>query len=279
MFPYLSRLVTDSMSSDQYVIPGNILYKQRGTIWHAGENTILGRDHTIHAAVAGYVKYYRDPLRHPTRQYIGVVFNKDDKLPYPPNSPRVRRLGLVAVKRKTEGVVVPALSPSGIPLKIVRKGVTATPVVSTPETAEEAVDAAKTAERTKRLTARQRKAEAAQLRLAQRKMQKETRVLHLQDDYSYREHNWEIGRLVGAAGRIQGAAATRSRKAALRLRQRKKDIEFGTRRAEAMRKKERHLETLKRLAEKRVEKDKEAAAHAVKAKAKKEKAEKAKTLA
>lgn len=256
------------------MIPGNILYKQRGTIWHAGENTILGRDHTIHAAVAGYVKYYRDPLRHPTRQYIGVVFNRDDKLPYPANTPRVRRLGLVAVKRKTEDAAQPKLSASGIPIKVVRNPLLETPVASPTDAAAEAADAAKTAERTKRLTARQRKAEAAKLRLAQRKMRKETRVLHLQNDYSYREHNWEIGRLVGAPGVIQGAGETRSRRAAMRLRQRKKDIEFGTRKAEARRKKEAHLETVKIRRERREQKDKEMAAQAAKAQKKKQQAEK-----
>lgn len=261
------------------MIPGNILYKQRGTIWHAGENCILGRDHTIHAAVAGYVKYYRDPLRHPTRQYIGVVFNKEDKLPYPPNQPRVRRLGLVAVKRKTEETSAPKLSASGIPLTVIRKGVIepATPVAATsPETAAvEAAATAKSATRTARLTARQRKAEAAQLRLAQRKMLKETRVLHLQDDYSYREHNWEIGRLVGMPGRVQGAGNTQSRRAALRLRQRKKDIEFGTRKAEARRKREAHLEHIEARKVMKAEREKTLAAQAAKQRAKKEKADRA----
>lgn len=246
---------------DQYVIPGNIIYKQRGTIWHAGENAILGRDHTIHAAVAGYVKYYRDPARHPTRQYIGVTFRKEDKLPYPPNFPRVRRLGMVAVTRKTEDTAPPGVSSSGIPLKVVRKAVLpetkAAASTSGSVSAAPAPDAAadvKAVKRAQRQTAKKRKAELAALRVAQRKIQKETRVLHLQPDYSYREHNWEIGRLVGGAGRVQGASKTRSRRSMLRLRRRKKQIVFGTRKAEARRRRETRLEIMKRAAEKKAKK-------------------------
>lgn len=67
----------------------------------------MGRDHTIYAAEAGYVKYYRDPVRHPDRQYIGVVFDKTDRLPSPKNAVTKRRLGMVTIqKRPDEGAVV-----------------------------------------------------------------------------------------------------------------------------------------------------------------------------
>ena len=59
------------MSADQFVIPGNIIYKQRGSLWWPGENCIMGRDFTIHSMATGYVKYYRDPEKHPDRKYIG----------------------------------------------------------------------------------------------------------------------------------------------------------------------------------------------------------------
>jgi large subunit ribosomal protein L27 len=105
--------------TDSHVIPGNIIYKQRGTIWYPGENCGMGRDHTIHALVEGYVKYYKDPKKHPDRQYIGVVFDKSDKLPYPEHAMRKRRLNMTATK------IVPReveqdLSPSGIPNVVVR---------------------------------------------------------------------------------------------------------------------------------------------------------------
>jgi len=58
----------------------------------------MGRDHTIYATQAGYVKYYRDPLKHPKRQFIGVVFERNQTLPQPVNAVRRRRLGMLAYK-------------------------------------------------------------------------------------------------------------------------------------------------------------------------------------
>jgi hypothetical protein len=62
-------------------------------VWHAGENTGLGKDHTIFALEPGYVKFYKDPA-HPKRQFVGVGLSKEQKLPRPIGVPRVRRLGL-----------------------------------------------------------------------------------------------------------------------------------------------------------------------------------------
>ena len=39
------------------VVPGNILVRQRGTKWHPGKNTGLGRDYTIHAMIEGRVAF------------------------------------------------------------------------------------------------------------------------------------------------------------------------------------------------------------------------------
>lgn len=84
----------------EYVIPGNIIYRQRGTKWFPGENCAMGRDHTIYATEAGYVRYYLDPERHPKRKYIGVCFEKDGTLPTPRNAPTKRRLNMIAVPRQ-----------------------------------------------------------------------------------------------------------------------------------------------------------------------------------
>ncbi|KAI1856556.1 hypothetical protein JX265_011515 [Neoarthrinium moseri] len=108
-------------TGDSFVIPGNIIYKQRGTIWFPGENVGMGRDHTLFAKVQGYVKYYKDPLRHPDRQYIGVVFDKNDTLPTPPHAMRRRKLGMTATEVKA-APALPELSPSGIPNQVVREG-------------------------------------------------------------------------------------------------------------------------------------------------------------
>lgn len=112
----------------------------------------MGRDFSIHAMATGYVKYYRDPARHPDRKYIGVVFDKADTLPYPAHAERKRRLGRTAHAIKT-AEAAPTIAPSGIPFQVrrVEKG-------------------------------------------------EPDRLLRLRKDYSYREDNWRIGRLVKTTG-------------------------------------------------------------------------------
>ncbi|KAJ5104723.1 54S ribosomal protein L27 [Penicillium alfredii] len=83
----------------EYVVPGCIIFRQRGSKWFPGENCAMGRDHTIYATQPGYVRYYLDPLQHPDRRYIGIVFEKDGKLPHPRNAPTRRKLNMVAVPR------------------------------------------------------------------------------------------------------------------------------------------------------------------------------------
>lgn len=39
------------------VLAGNIIVRQRGTRFHSGDNTGLGRDHTIFATADGFVKF------------------------------------------------------------------------------------------------------------------------------------------------------------------------------------------------------------------------------
>jgi large subunit ribosomal protein L27 len=41
----------------QGIEPGQIIVRQRGTQFHAGENVGIGRDHTLYACVAGTVKF------------------------------------------------------------------------------------------------------------------------------------------------------------------------------------------------------------------------------
>lgn len=112
-----------------FVKPGEILVRQRGTPWHAGENVGMGRDHTLYALVPGIVNFYKAPpalktkgatppmnglaLRlpqrtmvtplvpesvrpHPSsprkeRRYVGVALQRDTPLPSPTNQPRARR--------------------------------------------------------------------------------------------------------------------------------------------------------------------------------------------
>ncbi len=41
----------------EYVLPGNILVRQRGTRFHPGEGVGIGRDHTLYALAEGFVKF------------------------------------------------------------------------------------------------------------------------------------------------------------------------------------------------------------------------------
>lgn len=41
----------------EYVIPGNIIVRQRGTHFTPGDNVGMGKDHTIFATTEGYVVF------------------------------------------------------------------------------------------------------------------------------------------------------------------------------------------------------------------------------
>ena len=42
---------------DQLVLAGNIIVRQRGTQFHAGDNVGMGKDHTLFAKADGLVKF------------------------------------------------------------------------------------------------------------------------------------------------------------------------------------------------------------------------------
>ena len=52
------------------VLAGNILIRQRGTAFHAGENVGMGRDHTLFATVDGTVEFRRKGPK--MRRFISV---------------------------------------------------------------------------------------------------------------------------------------------------------------------------------------------------------------
>lgn len=55
----------------QTVTAGNIIVRQRGTRFHPGDNTGLGRDHTIFATADGVVKF---TVKGPhNRSYVQVI--------------------------------------------------------------------------------------------------------------------------------------------------------------------------------------------------------------
>lgn len=68
------------------VYPGDIIMKQRGTKYRAGENVHMGRDHTLHASKEGRVVYVKDPWA-PKKKFIVHVVQQEfpnRELPNPP---------------------------------------------------------------------------------------------------------------------------------------------------------------------------------------------------
>ncbi|KAK9727874.1 54S ribosomal protein L2 mitochondrial [Basidiobolus ranarum] len=78
----------------EFVIPGNILVRQRGTKFHPGLNVGIGKDHTLFALKPGYVQFYVDEKR-ADRKYMGITFDRNDKLPYHKDEPSKRLFDLV----------------------------------------------------------------------------------------------------------------------------------------------------------------------------------------
>ncbi len=54
----------------QFVKAGEIIARQRGTKWHPGENTGMGKDHTIFAKISGIVNFVKSGYK--DRTYIEV---------------------------------------------------------------------------------------------------------------------------------------------------------------------------------------------------------------
>lgn len=54
----------------EYVIPGNIIIRQRGTKFHPGENVSMGKDHTIFATQPGFVRFL---TKRDGKRYISVI--------------------------------------------------------------------------------------------------------------------------------------------------------------------------------------------------------------
>ncbi|OSX65419.1 hypothetical protein POSPLADRAFT_1044794 [Postia placenta MAD-698-R-SB12] len=89
--------------SDEYVVPGNILVRQRGTQFHPGQHVGMGRDHTLFALVPGYVRFYKVPRLRGDRKYIGIALKKGEKLPRDETSEgRSRYFGFVNLQASSD---------------------------------------------------------------------------------------------------------------------------------------------------------------------------------
>ena len=66
-----SKRLGVKMYGGEAAIAGNILVRQRGTKFHAGENVGLGVDHTLYAKADGAVKFARKGPNQ--RMYVSVI--------------------------------------------------------------------------------------------------------------------------------------------------------------------------------------------------------------
>ena len=69
-----SKRLGAKRADGQFVKAGNILYRQRGTHIHPGENVGLGRDDTLFALTDGIVRYTRKGR---DRKICSVVPNEE----------------------------------------------------------------------------------------------------------------------------------------------------------------------------------------------------------
>ena len=58
------------MFGGQTAVAGNILARQRGTKWHAGQNVGVGKDHTLFAKTKGRVQF---DTKAKGRVYVSVL--------------------------------------------------------------------------------------------------------------------------------------------------------------------------------------------------------------
>ena len=54
----------------EQVIAGNIIIRQRGTRYHAGDNVGIGKDHTLFALVEGNIEFAK---KSGGRMYVNIV--------------------------------------------------------------------------------------------------------------------------------------------------------------------------------------------------------------
>ncbi|KAL9023684.1 MAG: hypothetical protein Q9196_007045 [Gyalolechia fulgens] len=182
-------------SSQQYVVPGNIIFRQRGTHWFPGENCGMGRDHTIFAKEKGYVVFYRDPEQlslgvggegygggagaqvvgkkkvREKRRYIGVVLERGETLPRGRGVPRRRRLGLEAREMSTLATDVATTATT--------TDNNSTSTVSDQAPAINEVGGAVMRDQTKE---------------ARSRVPQERKLTDIRPGYMFREANWQIGK-------------------------------------------------------------------------------------
>ena len=108
----------------QLALAGNIIVRQRGTRFHPGEHVYMGKDFTLHAGIAGKVKYTKSRR---DRTYVSILpFDVPETIaPIKPQpKPKAEETVVVPVATTVKAVEAPVEAP---------KAVAATPVASKPD--------------------------------------------------------------------------------------------------------------------------------------------------
>lgn len=92
----------------QQAVAGNIIIRQRGTKFHAGDNVYMGRDHTLHAGIDGVVVFKRG---YKDRRFVSVIpFSEVPETPVKPvlkpTNPKTETTATPAPKPKKEAAPV-----------------------------------------------------------------------------------------------------------------------------------------------------------------------------
>ncbi len=66
----MGRRLGIKLCGGQVAIPGNIIARQRGTVWHPGTNVGIGKDHTLFALTTGRVAF---TTKGKGRTYVSVI--------------------------------------------------------------------------------------------------------------------------------------------------------------------------------------------------------------
>jgi len=116
----------------QLATAGNIIIRQRGTRYHAGENVYMGKDHTLHAKIDGKVSFRR---RRNDRMYVSIV----------PTDAVAETVAKVAAPKKKAAPKAKPAAPKAAPVAAAPAPVAETPAAPTAMAAAPAAKPAKPA--------------------------------------------------------------------------------------------------------------------------------------
>lgn len=118
----ISKRLGVKLFGGQVAKAGNIIVRQRGTKFHAGQNTYLGKDFTLHAAILGKVVFTKSkgdktfvhvlPFEAPVEETVAKVATKTAKAAPKAAAPKVEKAEPVVSAASMEAPKVKAEEPT-----------------------------------------------------------------------------------------------------------------------------------------------------------------------